>query len=568
MCIRVQFKSSRFYSCITLKLRGPYWSSLHRRISMFLQKLVDLYTAGISNIFTVTGNISDVMLENNTQETTPRNMITQKFGKNNHVIVYSPSRGMRYVQESHKKEFLGYDEDLAEKHKKIFSLDYAESRYNIVSGLHHIKALIEEYRNLRRITKDVKNLCIVLEDADIIFPNKPLSQIGADEKMMMSLAREVFANPQFSSGQDLVIMLSKDFYGLSDDIRAIPMLENIEVDLPNFESRRKYIQYVSRKINRRFGSLSHDKIATLSAGISLANLKSILMEKSVSVEENIVDEVSKIISRSMDGKVSIVIPSHGYDAVIGYDKVKTRLKKLKKRMFLKNNDLVWKGLMFIGPTGVGKDFILEAFVDDIGLPAIKIGNLKSKWYGETLQIVEQLKRIVRSFDKVILIKTEADTMFSNPESSDGHQTDKEMMGIFLDWMGDNKDRGKIYWVFNTSRPQNLPTDFQRRVEIKIPLFDLTGDDKWNFICKMCSLFDFSLEDNDRNTITEATKGLSNSNLRDLAAEIAVEYALVDSHEDVIITDIIENLNFSVVEDARKQQAENAKNYSTYKDLII
>ncbi len=535
----------------------------------FLQNLIDLYSKNISNIFTVTGNISDIILveqNNEISENKPSELLVQKFGENNHVVLYSPSRGFRYSSDYHKQEFFSYDKDLEQKHKLIFGLDYADSKYNIVSGLHHIKTLLEEYARLKKLKKDVKNLIIIIEDADIIFPNKPINQMGLDEKLIISSAREIFESSDFVSSNNMVVMLSKNFYALNEDIRDIPTLENIELNLPDQLERLRFIEYFSEKYHREFDQALIAEISLLSAGISLTNLKSILKEDSSSIKENISNEVSTIISRNMAGKVSVMETSHGYDAVIGYEKIKKELDKLKKRMFLSDKKLIWKGLMFTGPTGVGKDYILEAFIHEVHLPALKIGNLKSKWYGETLEIVEKLKRIVRSFGKVILVKTEADTMFADPENDNNHQTDRELMGVLLDWMGDDSDRGKIHWVFNTSRPQNLPTDFQRRVEIKIPILDLDGDDKWEFIKRMFDHFDIVVHNSEKDKFLDVTHGLSNSNLRDAIAEVAAERAISESPEDVNLSDVMQNVNFLIAEDARKEQTRHAVEYSTYKHL--
>lgn len=533
----------------------------------FLDEIVSMYLEKVSNIFSITGNISDIVL-NQGVETKILPLVVERFEENNHVVLYSPSKGMRFSSNDHKKEFLAYDTQLAKKHSAIFGLDYANSKYNIVSGLHHVSELLLEYRRLRLQNDAVKSVIIIFEDADIIFPSKPINQMGVDEKMVLSLARNTFDTSEFVSGTDVVLMFSKNYYSVDENIRDIPTLESVTIDLPDLQIRKAFIKYNSELDGNDFNEDFMFKIAAQSAGISLTSLKSILKERKSDIERNIKKEVSKIISKTMGGKVSVFIPGYDYSAVIGYQNIKDMLMKMKKRMFLSNNKLIWKGLLFMGATGVGKDFILEAFLKEVDLPVIKLGNLKSKWYGETLQTIEKLRLIVKSFDKVILLKTEADTMFSDPEDNNTHQTDQEMMGMFLDWMGDNKDRGRVFWVFNTSRPQNLPTDFQRRVEMKIPIFDLQGDEKWIFVKKMFELNDFKLEDGAKDDVMEVAKDLSNDNIRAIVAEVVSEQEI--SGKQFKVTDVLEvinNLNFTLVGNARQEQSEQAEKYSTYKSLL-
>lgn len=535
---------------------------------MFLDKIIQLYLKQISNIFTLTGNIDDIVIRKENDKYIEKSIfeiLVEKFEEKNHLLIYSPSKGIRFSKKESKEEFLSYDEHIRTIHKKVFDLNYADSKYNIVSGLHHIKSILNSYKELQDYSQiKVKNLVIIIEDSDIVFPSKEIASMSVDEKIAISLAREMFNNSNFIGGDNIVIMSCKTSSSINNSIRNIPTLNNILVDMPTLDERLNYIEYINSKYKKRLSVSFRKNIATISAGISLVNLKSILKEDKQDIQNNIINEVASIISTSMNGKVKVFIPKYDFNSVIGYEKLKSTLLKLKKRMFLEKS-LVWRGMVLIGPSGVGKDFILNAFLSEIGIPAIKLGNLKSKWYGETLQIVENLRLLANSFDKLIIYKTEADTMFSNPQSQDNHQTDKELMGEFLDWMGDNKDRGKIFWVFNTSRPQMLPTDFERRVELKIPIFDLEGEEKWDFTKKMFELVNINLNKEDKKDIFEFLNNLSNDNIRALASEVASEKKMNEGNYN--LKEIIENLNFAVVTSQREKQSQEAALKSTYNNLV-
>lgn len=529
---------------------------------MFLDNIVEYYLGKKSNMFTLTGNIDDLLLIKN-EEKSVFQLLVRKFEDKNHVLIYSPSKGMRFSKKESKEEFFAYDSELSEIHKEVFDLDYGDSKYNIISGLHHIKSLLKTYEKLQVNKKKIKNLVIILEDADIVFPSKPISQMGIDEKIAISLAREMFSNSSFIDGHNMVVMLAATNYSIDNSVRMIPTLTNVVVDLPDMKKRLEYIEYINSNFKKRFNDDFRNEIASISAGISLINLKSILKDDKKHIKGEITSRVATIIASSLDGKVQVFMPKHDFSAVIGYEKLKETLLKLKKRMFLKKS-LVWRGLILIGPSGVGKDFVSDAFLSEVGLPTIRLGNLKSKWYGETMQNIEKLKMIAKTFDKLVIFRNEADTMFTNMQG-DSHQTDTELMGAYLDWMGDNSDRGKIFWVFNTSRPRNIPTDFERRLELKLPIFDLEGDEKWVYTKKMFQLQGIDLDDSDKGKILNSLKDLSNDNIRAVASEVAVEKELNKTGVDVLA--IIDNINFAVVKEEREQQSKDAAMKATYNDLV-
>jgi hypothetical protein len=509
------------------------------------KEISDVYKTQNTNIFTVTGNINDINLD----KVLIKNKLISDLEKNNHVIYFSPASGLRFTQDKFLKEFYDYDETLKEVHQKAFSLNYAHTKYDILSGLHMIKTLLASYRELRE-KYVVKNLVVIIDDSDIVFPNKPIDQMSNQEKLILSLAREILTNSEFSKSEDLVILLAQSFLTIDDGIRTINGLYSIKVDLPDYKKRLAFLKGVRNKA----------KIAEMSAGINLFTLDTLI--KKGNILDNIHEEIARSIEKSLGSYVSILRPSYGFDAVIGYSKLKEKALTLIDRI---DSKYPWRALAYIGATGTGKDFQTEAFLYEAGLPVIKLGTFKSKWYGETAIILEKIKMVARSFDKVIIYKPEADKLFPDPEASDSHQTDQEISGIFLDWLSDPGDKGKIFWVFNTSRPQMFPVDFQRRIEIKLPIFDIKDkDDKKTFIQKMFELKDISLIEDDLVALVDFTSDMSSDNIRMMAQEVA---AVKDINSDVSVLDIVSDLNFDIVKDERDRQAREAARFSTYKSLL-
>jgi AAA+ superfamily predicted ATPase len=533
-------------------------------------EIKEAYKNTAVNLFTLTGNIYDITMykEGATQKVASINkVLKEKLEENNHVVYFTPSVGMKYTNKEHLEEFYAIDSDLKEIHSKAFSLDYAQTKYDILSGLHMIKVLLASYRKMRKKygASKVKNLVVLIDDADIIFPNQPIEQMGSSEKLALSLAREMLGNSEFTASTDSVILLSSTLMAIHEGVRSISGLYSIVEPLPNKELRDNFIRYENAIFDKGLDSKQMEKISQQSAGIPLFTLQSILKQDADRIELHIKDEVARIIEKNLGSHVKVLYPKYGFDKVIGYDALKLKAKRLIKRMDTKSP---WKAIAYIGATGTGKDFQTEAFLYEANIPVIKLQNIKSKWYGETAVILEKIKMVARSFEKIIIFKPEADKLFPDPESKDAHQTDQEMSAIFLDWMSDNSDRGQIFWVFNTSRPQMFPVDFQRRIEIKLPIFDLEGDERKSFIELMLKVKNVELDASNKNNILDElvvyTDGFSSDNIRMIADELAAE---LEIEPNLNIIEIIKDLNFDIVKTQRQKQSEYAASFSTYKSLI-
>jgi len=533
-------------------------------------EIKEAYKNAAVNLFTLTGNIYDITMykDNNTQKVASINaVLKEKLEENNHVVYFTPSVGMQYTKKEHLEEFYSIDSNLKDIHSKAFSLDYAQTKYDILSGLHMIKVLLASYRMMREKYGDskVKNLVVLIDDADIIFANQPIEQMGSSEKLALSLAREMLGNSEFAASTDSVILLSSSLSAIHEGVRTISGLYSIVEPLPNKEIRDSFISYNNTVFDKGLSTKQMEKISQLSAGIPLFTLQSILKQNADRIELHIKDEVARIIEKNLASHVKVLYPKYGFDKVIGYDALKLKARRLIKRM---NTKSPWKAIAYIGATGTGKDFQTEAFLYEANIPVMKLQNIKSKWYGETAVILEKIKMVAKSFEKIIIFKPEADKLFPDPQSKDAHQTDQEMTAIFLDWMSDNSDRGRIFWVFNTSRPQMFPVDFQRRIEIKLPIFDLEDEERKFFIELMFKLKNIHLDEVKKDDILDElmlyTDGFSSDNIRMIADEISAE---LEIEPDLNIINIVKDLNFDIVKAQRQKQSEYAASFSTYKSLI-
>ena len=100
-------------------------------------------------------------------------------------------------------------------------------------------------------------------------------------------------------------------------------------------------------------------------------------------------------------------------------------------------------------------------------------NFRDRWVGATESNLEKIFSILRALGQVVVFVDEADQAAGTRDSSDGDSgLSGRVYAMLAKEMSDTRNRGKIVWVFATSRPDLLEVDLKRqgRLDVHIPLF--------------------------------------------------------------------------------------------------
>ena len=181
----------------------------------------------------------------------------------------------------------------------------------------------------------------------------------------------------------------------------------------------------------------------------------------------------EIIQRSCGDLIEFLDPKLGLDAVGGYDQIKAELMKIAATIKTGDRKLAPMGLLAVGPMGVGKTFVIKAFLKEAGLPGVVLKNFRSKWVGSTESNLERVLKIVRAMSPIALVIDEGDRSFGGGEGAetDGG-TSSRVIARIKDFMSDPENRGHVLTILMTNRPDKLDVDIKRpgRLDRKIPFF--------------------------------------------------------------------------------------------------
>jgi SpoVK/Ycf46/Vps4 family AAA+-type ATPase len=185
-------------------------------------------------------------------------------------------------------------------------------------------------------------------------------------------------------------------------------------------------------------------------------------------------EIKKdLIEREGQGLLDFVESSFTLDNVAGHEAVKAWLREdmaLLKKGALRALPM---GYLIAGRIGTGKTFLVQCWAGELGIPCVVFKNFRDRWVGATESNLEKIFAILRALGQVVVFVDEADQAAGKREGGDGDSgLSGRVYSMLAKEMSDTRNRGRIIWVFATSRPDLLEVDLKRqgRLDVHIPLF--------------------------------------------------------------------------------------------------
>ena len=130
------------------------------------------------------------------------------------------------------------------------------------------------------------------------------------------------------------------------------------------------------------------------------------------------------------------------------------------------------GYLLCGPIGTGKTFLVECLAGEAGVPVLKLKNFRDKWIGSSESNLEKIFRLIRALGRCIVFIDEADQALGRRESGAGDSgLSGRLYSMIAQEMSNTANRGKVMWVFASSRPDLIEADLKRpgRIDVKIPI---------------------------------------------------------------------------------------------------
>jgi len=187
----------------------------------------------------------------------------------------------------------------------------------------------------------------------------------------------------------------------------------------------------------------------------------------------------ELIEKECAGLLEFVDSTKRLSDVAGMENVKTWLAHDVQLIKEGNYAAVPMGYLFCGRIGTGKTWLANCFAGELGIPYVVLKNFRDKWMGATESNLEKIFTVLKALGQVLVFVDEADQMTGKRGAGDDSGISGRIYGMLAKEMSDTRQRGKILWVFATSRPDLVEVDLKRpgRLDVHIPLFPAQSEEE-------------------------------------------------------------------------------------------
>jgi len=286
------------------------------------------------------------------------------------------------------------------------------------------------------------------------------------------------SDPAITGAFVATVLITENLADLNRLLAENPYSAKLRIPLPDAGELDEYVRtLVADAEYAGISEVPRTALAGKLVGLSRVDVRNLLLRALASkqpITPRYLTEMKKdVIEKEAFGRLEFLESERTLDDVAGHVEAKAWLRADGQLLRRGVTAAIPMGYLLTGRIGTGKTYLVECLAGEVGVPCVELKNFRDKWVGATEGNLEKVFSILHALGQVIVFVDEADQAMGKRESGDG---DSGLSGrIYAQMakeMSDTRNRGKIIWIFATSRPDLLEVDLKRqgRLDVHIPLF--------------------------------------------------------------------------------------------------
>lgn len=339
--------------------------------------------------------------------------------------------------------------------------------------------LIDRY--LRTRVAEGKSAALIVEFAELIAPQGEGSYLSEGDRATLIYLRNWAEDPAFLQADVTFCLITEHLAKLNQDLVRNPYAATVELTLPDRDTRREFVAHQAQSRTwDEIAEVSLTAAAELTGGLSLVHIQQIIAEavrnRGKLTLESLMRRKRELIEAECHGLLEFVRSDFTLDMVAGATEAVAELRGAAKLLREGRLDVLPMGYLICGPVGTGKTFMVTCFTGEVGVPCVRLLNIRSQWQGVTEANLQKVLAIFRAMGPLGVIIDEADTWIGDRDAGGDSGTSSRIFGTIASFMSDTSLRGRVLWFLMTARPDLLPVDIKRqgRAEEHVPLFHPAG----------------------------------------------------------------------------------------------
>jgi AAA+ superfamily predicted ATPase len=462
------------------------------------REMDDVLRAGATSQFVLHGNVFDLVPETGDGDvdwvSLPRFLAGTLLADFDVVLQYDRSKGIRVpTGGDHFHRFLkGMDAFLGTSLAGVLQkgkdkLSALDSRNQLPRDPKRALELIDRFLigargrtkvvGGKRVAAPLK-VGVVIDYAHFIAPQgDPLYLSDLSQTLIQIL--HWGSDPGMSASSAVTVLITENLNDLNRALIESPYSAKIRVTLPAAEEIRAFVDDEVGDDDDFDAAceVSREALAEKLVGLSRASVRT-LLRRALQGDEKITTAYltrmkKELIEKEAAGRLEFIESSRTLDDVAGHDEAKAWLRQDAVLLRRARTRALPMGYLLAGRIGTGKTYLVECLAGEIGIPCVELRNFREKWVGATEGNLEKIFSILHALGQVIVFVDEADQMTGKRGGGDSDSgLSGRVYAMLAKEMSDTANRGKIIWIFATSRPDLLEVDLKRqgRLDVHIPLF--------------------------------------------------------------------------------------------------
>ena len=337
--------------------------------------------------------------------------------------------------------------------------------------------------NLRAIGQEAKaprTIALVIDFAEFVVPQGEALALGGGFSANVVKILGWANDPAVLHANVVSVLIAEGLHDLNELVVNNPHAAALHVPLPGETEMGAYVAALRASefpdlerqsdvplpvLGRRLTGLSRVGARTALA-LALRNGQRVTAEWLSRIKKG-------LIERECQGLLEFVESPFTLDQVAGHTAVKQWLRDDAALLRQGAVHTLPMGYLITGRIGTGKTFLVQCWAGELGVPCVVLKNFRDRWVGATESNLEKIFAVLRALGQVVVFVDEADQAAGR---RGGDESDSGLSGrvyaMLAKEMADTSNRGKIIWVFATSRPDLLEVDLKRqgRLDVHMPLF--------------------------------------------------------------------------------------------------
>ncbi|MEW6751368.1 MAG: AAA family ATPase [Candidatus Latescibacterota bacterium] len=332
-----------------------------------------------------------------------------------------------------------------------------------------------------RSVPDPLKVAVVVEYAQFVAPQgDPIYLSDLSETLIRLL--DWASDPGIAGAFVATVLVTENLTDLNRALVENPYSAKIAIPLPGAAELAEFVAHVSADVPD-FAAVSEVPLPVLAerlVGLSRVNVRN-LVRRALSSGERITGAYltrmkKELIEKEAGGRLEFLESRRTLDDVAGHDEARAWLRQDAVLLRRGRTAAIPMGYLLTGRIGTGKTYLVECWAGEVGVPCVELRNFREKWVGATEGNLEKIFQILHALGQVIVFVDEADQATGRRGGGDGDAgLSGRVYGMLAREMSDTANRGRIIWIFATSRPDLVEVDLKRagRLDVHIPLFPPT-----------------------------------------------------------------------------------------------